>query len=344
MNAVSLALCDADETYCRRLYEYLKNNLKLSFDIFSFTKIRDLQSFAENSRINLLVISESLSYELSDLVRRRLFKNILILDEGISDHSFLAEEGCDGDGKVKHISKFQSATGIMGALIDFCTDTPDSFNYISTRVKLGKSKILGFYTPLTRCGQTTMAIKTAELLSKEGRDVFLSFESFSSLPGMLGVEPGQDITDLFYYAECERSKLGLYMEKIKKTVGGVDYIMPAKTADQVRDLGNAKIKELLEILTSEMGYDFVILDMTEYPEGFMDILSMCHKVITITGESDLDAIRLRAYDTVLRENDLGEIESKTVKCRLQGAGQKRIFDGAVRELLLKEGLLDGNKA
>ena len=39
MKKLKLAICDKDDIYCHRLDEYLRGNLKLSFDILSFTDL-----------------------------------------------------------------------------------------------------------------------------------------------------------------------------------------------------------------------------------------------------------------------------------------------------------------
>jgi hypothetical protein len=343
MKGLSLALCDADEVYCQRLYEYLKNNLNLSFNIFSFTGIEDLKNFARKEAVSLLIISESLHYELVDRCAEGGFKNVLVLDEETSWGGMLCEPAIDTGINIRHVSKYQSAAGVVNELIEFCTDSPDSFTGLRTQAKLANSRILGFFSPLSKCGQTTMAINSAEKLAEHGKVIFLSFESFSSLPDMLGIVSEQNITDLAYYAECEKNKFGLYLEKIKRTVNGVDYIMPAKTAAQIKDIGSEKIKELLGLLSGDAGYDYVVMDLTEYPDGFFDILAMCNKIFTVTGNNVPDSARISQYETILRENGLSEIESRTVKIQVPDYRDRHSCEKYIEELLEREGLTDGNK-
>lgn len=344
MSGLNLALCDADETYCQRLYGYLKQNLNLSFDIFSFTDVQDLKNFAKEQVVNLLIISEDLHYELTESLRNMHFKNVLVLDEGALESSCVCENSLASEMNIKHVSKYQSAAGILGELVDFCAESPDTFNGLCTQAKIADSSIIGFFSPISKCGQTSMAIRCAERLAKQGSVIFLSFESFSSLPQMLGIEAVQDITDLVYYAECEKSKFGLYLEKIKQNVGGVDYLMPAGTAAQVREIGSEKVKELLGLLAKEAGYDYIVLDLTEYPDGFFEILSMCHKIFTISKNNPGDLSRINQYEAIIRELGFSKIEAATVKCQLPDLRDKIAYDRYIEELLSGEGLIDGNKA
>jgi hypothetical protein len=344
MSGLNLALCDADETYCQRLYGYLKQNLNLSFDIYSFTDPEDLKNFAKEQVVNLLIISEDLHYELAQYLKSMLLKNIIVLDEGMSESSCVCEPSFDPEMNIRHVSKYQSAAGLLGELVDFCAETPDTFTGLCTQAKVANSNIIGFFSPVSKCGQTTMAIRCAERLSRQGSVIFLSFESFSSLPQMLGVEAIQDITDLVYYAECEKSKFGLYLEKIKQSVGGVDYLMPAGTAAQVREIGSEKVKELLGLLSKEGGYDYIVMDLTEHPDGFFEILSMCNKIFTITKNSPGDLARISQYEAIVRELGLSKIEAATVKCQLPDLRDKASYDKCIEELLCSEGLIDGNKA
>lgn len=343
MKRLRLAICDSDEIYCQRLYGYLKNNLNLSFDIFSFTDTGILQRFTEKEPVSLLVVTESMMYDLTESIRKKYFRNILVLDEEASPAGMLCESGALEDVTIRHISKFQQASGIVDELIDFCAESSEDFRGLSTQMKMADCKVLGFYTPITKCGQTTMALRVADKLARKGSVLFLSFESFSSLSQLLGTNADQDITDLIYYAECENSKFGLYLEKIKKTVNGVDFILPAKTAMQIKEISFDKVKELLGLLSSSVGYDYVILDLTEYPEGFFDILTLCDRIFTISRSNLADSARLQQYEAVVRENGFGDIESRTVKCVLPDIRDKRGYETCLDQLLEQEVLTDGSK-
>ena len=334
MSKLKLAICDSDKTYCHRLNEYLRGNLKLSFDIISFTDTSILCSFEKDDPVSLLVISEALFHELKRNHQISKFGNILVLDEGGGEAEFLLQEDSDEDGaRVKHISKYQEASRIVDGIIDFCVEYPDEFGVASVKASMTKGNIIGFYTPLGKCGQTTLAREVSKRFAAKGKTIFLSFESFSSLPYLLGDSKGEDMTDLLYYAECERQKLGLYLEKIKISRDGVDYILPARTSMQLKEISFEKLKDLLEILIQDAGYEYVILDMTDYPEGYLDILFMCKKVITIIRENPIDSSRQKQYEEILLDSGYEEIRSKTGKTVMPDPRDRKALEACVTELI-----------
>ena len=325
MTGQRLAICDSDSVYCHRLDEYLHGNLKLEFNIFSFTDPEILAEFAKKTPVSLLIISGILFEFLEENGKLQDFKNVLVLDESVDAGRFnhLSDES---GARIVHMSKYQEASRIVEGIIDFCVKSPEDFKGVGNKSGVEKGNIYGFYTPISGCGQTDLAISIAKKLAQKSKVIFLSFESFSFLPEILGVSPREDITDVIYYTECERSKLPIYLEKIKETKDGIDFILPARTAQQIKDISFEKIKDLTDVLIHEVGYEYVLMDLTEYPTGFMDILMLCDKVFTIIGTGTRETYRQKLYDEALVESGYGGIKAKTVLCQLPDKADKKAFE------------------
>ena len=342
MSRPKLAICDLDPVYLRRLDEYIRTHINLSMDIHSFTEPDIFTDFAEKEDINLLIVSEKSYYELEDKHALGRFKNILILDEERISGAVCEDSGTGKN--VEHVSKYQSASAVSRAVVDMCSRSPEDFKGLWARAKNSESRLIGFYTPLSRCGQTSFAVRAGELLAGNNKTILLSFESCSSLGGLINEEPEEDITDLMYYAECEKDKFCLYLERIRQTVNGLDYIPPAKTALQLRDISCDRLSELVELLTNSCGYECILLDMKEYPDGFMDMLRLCDTVFTVTRPQNADKYRLRVFEGVLGKNGYEDVSARLVKCRLPDIRDKGAYVSAIEQLLIGEGLSDGHKA
>ena len=339
MSRPKLAICDLDGVYLRRLDEYIRNHINLSIDIHSFSDPRILDEFAKSQEVNLLIASEKSFYELQDIRALDNYRNILVLDEeGLS--GAVCENEVPGR-HIEHISKYQPASEISHAVIDMCSRIPEDFRGLWARSKAGSSRIIGFYTPLSRCGQTSMAIRTGEILAEKGKTILLSFESCSSMAGLIKEEPQEDITDLLYYADCEKDKFCLYLERIKKTSGNLDYIAPAKTALQIKDISCEKLMELTELLTKEGGYEYILLDMKEYPDGFLDMLRMCTNLFMVNRAQPSDKYSIRLFESVLAKNGYEDVQQGIVKCTLPDFRNKAAYTGAIEQLLCREGIING---
>lgn len=342
MSRPKLAICDPDTVYLGRLDEYIRNHINISMDIYSFTEPQIFCEFAEKEEVNLLIVSEKNYWELEDRGGLRKFDNILVLDE-----ENLCGAVCEDDGSgkhIEHISKYQPASAISHAVIDMCSRIPEKFMGLWAGSRDGGSRIIGFYTPLSRSGQTTMAVKAGEILSEKSKTILLSFESFSSLGGLIKEEPLEDITDLLYYAECEKDKFCLYLERIKKTVNGLDFIPPAKTAMQLSDITCDRLAGLIELLSRDGGYEYIILDMKEHPDRFMDMLRMCTTLFTVIRPQAADKYRVRLFESVLEKNGYEDVAGRLVKCTLPDIRDKGAYRALIEELLEREGLTDGLKA
>ena len=337
-----LTLCDPDETYCGRLYEYLKENLKLKFKIQAFTTVDILLDYSKENATSLLIVAESAYEELGKMMGLSHFKNILVLDEEAG--SLKEDESSFGDRNIIHTTKYQKAGKIVDTIIDFCAEKADSFEGLTAGISDNEGTVIGLFSPVSKCGQTTLSLKMGDVLSSYGKTVMLSFDSFSSLPKMLETEADGTITDLMYYAEEDKNKFCIYLEKIKRTIGNLDVIPPAKTAMQLKEIGCESLKMLLGLLIREAGYKYVILDLTEYPDGFFDILRLCNKLFTITKPGGDDAYRVEAYGDVLRQNGYEDIFASTIKLGVPDLKDSYAASRYVKELLKKEELISDKKA
>ena len=75
-----------------------------------------------------------------------------------------------------------------------------------------KMRIIGIYTPATRCLQTTFSITLGQMLARQRKTLYLNFEAYSGLGKMLNRQFQRDLSDLVYYLNCARDKLFYHME------------------------------------------------------------------------------------------------------------------------------------
>ena len=334
MKCVTMAVFDSDALYCERLSEYLRSHLKLSFEIMSFTEGDKLLEYLDENEIALLVVSESDVCGLKRETLGRNCRNIMILDEDGKNEELEELSISYGIG-IFHVSKYLPAAEIVDRVLELCISGAEGFSGLKVKALDSDSKLLGFYTPVSRCGQTSFAIKMGEALAKKGRTILLSFESFSAITSLFEQEAEEDITDLLYFADCERDKFCLYLEKIKRTRNGLDFIAPAKTAMQVKEISYEKIRELVELLAREAGYQYILFDLKDYPDGFFEILDMCDILYTVMRNNSADHYRLGRYDKALLENDYERVLTKTMKCLLPDGRDITAYNRFIEDILIR---------
>ena len=327
---------DENRVYCERLSEYLRNNLKLTFDICAFTESISFMEFSERNEISLLIMSESGAKELINEKTKAMWKNIVILCESEQEEiSFANEVG--GDTDILHICKYLPASEILKKMLDFIYRRAEDFSGIGIKGEKSDCSVIGFYTPISRSGQTTLAVRMGEKLSRKGKSILLSLESYSAIGSMFPDEAPDDITDLLYYIDCENESFCIYLEKIKRTRNGLDLVVPAKTAMQIKEISYDRLKELITHLSHDAGYEYILLDLKDYPDGFYDILSMCDVVYTINRNNSADHYRIGRFNIALTENGYDRIIARTVKFLLPDNRNPKNYARFV-DALISEGL------
>ena len=53
------AICDMEEAYALRLTEYMLERIRLPYTLHLFTEVEELQKFAQQEKIEILLIAES---------------------------------------------------------------------------------------------------------------------------------------------------------------------------------------------------------------------------------------------------------------------------------------------
>lgn len=292
-----------EEAYALRLTEYILEKVRLPYALHLFTRVEELQKFIQREEIEILLIAENALQKLREEYIRQQISQIFVLQE---DDSAKREDMCC-------INKFQSPDKIVEVLFESITDLSDwSFDSTMPDVSV---KLIGVYSPVKRCLQTSFALTLGQILAKEHRALYINFESYSGFGQMLRREFAMDMMDLMYYFRCAKDKLPLRLPSIIQNINGLDYIPPAQSYVGVREANGVQWLELCEYIAGIGQYEYIILDLDDGMEGLFDLLKRCHKIYTITKDDSFAVAKISQYEQILKFNELEEIAEKTVKCR-----------------------------
>lgn len=327
-----LAICDREKDYLCHLADYLERKERLPFIVHVFTGEAQLRRFAEKqegeaeqeSIIEMLLISESVCKEWKGAYPAQ--KVIMLNESGVQT----------GEG-IEYINKFQSAENIYREMMDIYADTcPNEYSNVPANISGGEEgkagginsgierrgrtgrrmKIIGNYTPIGRCMQTTFALSMGQILAKKHRTLYLNFESYSGLGCLLGKEFAVDITDALYYLNCERGKLPYKLNAMVQTVNGLDYIPPVISYEELGEICAEQWIDLFQEIEKNTDYEYLILDLSEAVSGLFQILKECYRVFTIIREDGFAEAKLRQYEEMLQGMHYEDIAWKTRKQNL----------------------------
>lgn len=301
MNKKVLALYDGEESYLRHMAEYMERKEAFPFAVYAFSKEQEIIKFAEGHAIEILLVAENSYHEgLHEL--------------GAIQTMVLNESGNEVGTEVKNINKYQTSEKILGEVLNAYAGAAE---HVGRRLLSGrKMKIIGNYTPVRRCLQTTFALCMGQMLAKKHKVLYLNFESYSGMSYMLNREFSMDITDVLYFFNCEREKLAYRMAGMVQSLNGMDFIPPVIAYRDIAGITGEQWLQLFQEMEVISEYEYLILDLSEQMQGLFEILRECYKVFTITREDSFAASKLRQYEEIMQLSEYEDIALKTKKWRL----------------------------
>lgn len=298
-----LAICDTEADYAYRMLEALKARNELHFEIHAFTGLSNLLSFDKHDNIECLLITES---AYSDKVKELHVPYVFILNE-----SGIAIE----ENHFYNINKYQAAEHIVNDMMIYYVDKkvilPRKINGLKTT-----TKIIGIYSPVRRCLQTTFSLTLGQILAKKSKTLYLNYESFSGFSQISGRNFRADLSDMVYLFECVKEKFIYKLSTITEQINGLDFIAPAAVYPDMMNIPGKLWTELLRELREQSDYEYLILDLTDYVNGLFGILEECDWIYTITKGDLYASAKIDQYEKLLYELDYNTIVTKTHKLDL----------------------------
>lgn len=294
-----LVLCDSEEEYAILMTEFMKTHREIPWEIHTYTATASMLQVERNQKIAVLVIAEnSYTEEVKGLAPGR----IVILNES----------GMLKWGQIPNVCKYQQAESVLREILEVYMEIAEC-----TLPKLmtdSKTKLIGIYSPIRRCLQTSFAIVIGQMLAGKGRTLYLNFEHYAGRTDLLGDEQTRDLADLLYFLNTEGEKFRLRIQTIIRQKGRMDYVPPVKSGQNLLAISPREWMKLLEKI-AELGiYEYIVLDLSESMQGVFDILRSCTKVFTLVKEDDVAQGKLLQYEQMLALYQYEDVLQKTCKC------------------------------
>ncbi len=314
-----ILICDSESLYGERLLEYLQQNLSFPCDVELYTSSEKLMQFGKPEEASLVILSER---EYCEDIRQMtwvrhsegnvndrkdedsLGAEILVLNE---TGNYLGED-------VRNISKYQSMETICVVVREV---TLGDSTAVPGMIRHGAGmQLIGFYSPISRCLQTTTMLTFGQFLARKHRVLYLNYEAYSGLENLLQTEYGGSVADLLYYNECAREKLPTQLGLLTQRLNGLEYIPPMKSFLELNAIKAEQWLSLFQTLDQMTEYEYVLLDLSETVEGLFTILRECEQVFTIVREDMFSWSKVKAYEKLLQETGYADIAAKTKKWNL----------------------------
>jgi cellulose biosynthesis protein BcsQ len=297
-----LAIFDGEESYAYRLMEFISEKRNLPFRVYVFTDKKKFYSCAKTEDIECLLVSESVYGQEVEVLK---IPHIIIL----------SENGENLNKALHHINKYQSCENILHEVMEYYTEKSEA---VPTALRTGirKMQIIGIYTPIGRCLQTTFSLTLGQMLARRFKTLYLNFEVYSGFSRLLSRTFDSDISDLMYYFACAREKLACRMESMVETVNGLDFIPPAEIYQNLAGIRGSQWMDLFQEIEKSSEYEYLILDLTDSIMDLWEVLKGCDHIYTISRDDGMAMAKIEQYEKVLEQMEYGEITARTTRWKL----------------------------
>ena len=295
-----LALCDPEKDYAQHMADFLRRKKDAVWEIRVFTEKNGLLEFAGEESMEILLIAES---AYGDYVQELKVKLPIILSES----GVIKVQG------LVHIDKYQPAEKVYREMFyHYMENSEEGYLRMSGA---GRSKLIGMYSPVRRCLQTTFALTFSQLLAEKHRTLYLSFEHYCGLEEWKECKR-QDLSTLLYHHRSKGQLQGMHLQTIVRKEGNLDCVIPMINGENLLYVTQEEWKSLVQNLIYCGEYESVVLDLSENLQGLFEILRACDHIYTMVLEEPAALQKICAYEQLLSLQEYEDVKDKTSKCML----------------------------
>ena len=299
MKQGKMAICDSDKNYAYRLQEVLTKRESFPLSVSVYTDVGQLRT-EDLKQFRILLADGKIYEELSKDTAKR--ERLVLLDSG------------ENIKAGKSIRKYQSGEDIRKQLMEVYAEWAVAGDMAKNGGR--HTTVIGIFSPVCREIQTSFSLLMGQFLAKKNRVLYLNFEPFSGLSGLLDHSGDRDLTDLVYYLEGGKERLVYKLESMVGNVNGLDYISPAFSFIDLGQISAENWLLLLQTLRETGNYDYIILDLSELVQGLLDVLRSCEMIYTISDREGMALSRMKQYEDLLKALEYEDIVTLTSKCEL----------------------------
>lgn len=307
-----MAIGGSEELYVFRLSEYLTTQTSLPFQIQAFYDFEKLIQYMKGNKVSVLLLEEALFDPNSDDIKAD--QTILLSDEAPQLSYSQSNSNEDENEEYPKIWKYQSANEIAKQILAICTQVKGNLSIPKIRTR--NVHLIGIYSPIGRCLQTSFSLVLGQLLSRNKKTLYINLEPYSGFQSLLGKRHERNMSDILYFYKKRYERFYFQLNSCIENFGKLDYIPPARSYIDLLSVDEEAWIGFLETIIAQTDYEYILLDLSDYVRGLMDILNSCDYIYTITKEDGFAKAKLEQYEQMLSFTNHEELLKRTKKCKL----------------------------
>ncbi len=347
----SIILYDTNVEYAKNLADYSigKTTYRTSnYNIVVFTELNSLGDFVKKNSNCLLVMSEDIirDEKAMDIIRELSSIGIVIISE---DNRQILE--------YSTVFRYSKADYVLSELekvfmesLNKSEDGKNNIYHVSASNK--KTKIIGVYSPVKRCGKTSFAITLAQVLGTQGQVLYLNFEDIAVLGKIDCLQSDTNLSEILYYYIADRAQAVNRIRTAIHKFKGIDYIPPVTFSTDIQCIDADIVIGVIQCIMEELEYNSIILDISSLIKEYPTLLEFCDIVYMPVLDDYISVQKVSEFFNrmiLLGKADIADIIQKVTVPMLEDAGDERYYDRLlfgglgdyIRSLLLNGDTMEG---
>lgn len=330
-----MAVYDEDPLYAERLSDYVNRKERGIFRAQAFSSKERLEEFSHKNEIDVLLAGESVGGEnVADI---RSAQTIYLTED---------QRGRK-ESDVAEIYKYQSGDEIIREVMAVYCESPGA-SAVFPGVIGKKKRVIGVYSPIGRCGKTSLALAIGQLLAKDEKVLFITLDMYTGFSQIMDERWKRDLSDLIYYYKQGRFH-ALRLNSVVYLLGDMAWIPPIRCPDDYNQITPEEMAEFLTKILQESDYNTIVLDIGNYDRQVLPILNICQVVYMPVKEDLFSQAKMKEFEKYADQFGEPGIKEKFYKMHIPYVTGTRRMEHFPQELLWGDmgdfvrGLLKGQR-
>lgn len=310
-----LAIYD-EVAYSYRLMQRLNQELPSGYMVYSFSEEESLRDFLNKENPDVVLVGEL--YYTDDIFSTDKYK-LIILGESKENMEYEVEG---------FIYKYQPVGCIVKQLNAICGNV----NVIIE--KSADVKYIGVYSPVRRCGKTTLAGTLAKIYSRNKKVLYLNFEAFPVLALPKRNNDVWNMSDVFYFLQQYKDEKEILNNAITEHEG-IMYIYPGDVLMDLQEISKEKWEKFFLMISDLKPADIVVIDFDENLSCYMQLLELCEMIFMPVLHDAVSSDKLKSFENFLMKSQFAHVKEKIKKVDFHNneTGNKGSYEYMVEQLV-----------
>lgn len=268
MQKIRVGICIADPEYEKRFTNCLMNHYRTQLELHIFTGCDQLM--AQGGRNIDVCILSNCAEEYESAWKKLQLPFIYLYDQEEENI-----QSVDQEGGVYFVEKYQEINRIMEEVLRRIGDEIKEVQ--ESGCIRPKTRVAAVYSLSENEYQLPFAVTFASILSEKERVLILDMQENSGFSQMTLSENTYGLEELLVMAEGGKYSYSRMSECIGH-MDRVDYVYPLKNSESLCEISAGTYLKLIQMLSAEMDYDIIIVNLGARFLGFYEVLNNCHEI------------------------------------------------------------------